>query len=139
MADAKMLNRDKAMAKLAQVPQFVQDAVAYQLEDEVNGLVEADKRAAPVDPTSEDPGNFQRSIHAYENPDRPLSWRIIVDAKDKRGAFIATSVEQGHKAADGTQVPGRPSFFPTYRARKPGIRRRLAAAARKAAKVMFPG
>lgn len=138
MATAKMLNLEKTLERLAKVPAAMQAAAAAQLKVEVDGLVDAQKRAAPVDPQSDIPGNLRDSIHAYENPDRPLSYRIIVDAKDEDGKFIGSNIEHGHKARDGSHVPPQPSFFPTYRARKKGMKRRMLAASRKAAKQLFP-
>jgi hypothetical protein len=136
---AKMLNVDKVKARLARVAAAVIDAVEAQLKIEVADLVEAQKRAAPVDETSKTPGNFRDATRAYKTPNRPLSYRVINDAKDEDGAPIAQHIEHGHKAKDGTHVPPQPSFFPTYRARKKGMQRRLKAAARKAIKQIYPG
>jgi hypothetical protein len=136
---AKILNRQKLRARLAKIPKVVKDAAAKQLKVEVDDLVAAMKRAAPVDPKSDNPGAFRDSIHAYPNPDRPMSYRIIADAKDEHGEFIGGHIEHGHRAADGTHVPATPSFFPTYRARKRGMKRRMLAAGRKAAKQAFEG
>ncbi len=138
MADAKMLNLERVKARLRAVPAAMQKAAASQLKIEVDDLVAADKRAAPVDDASENPGNFRDSIHAYKNPHRPLSYIVIADAKDKDGKFIGANIEQGHRARDGTHVPGRPSFWPTYRARRAGMKRRMAAKSRAAAKTLFP-
>lgn len=139
MATAKVVGRARLKARLAKIPKAVKDAGAKRLKVEVDDLVAAQKRAAPVDPTSPDPGAFRDSIHAYPTPDRPLSYRIIADAKDADGNFIGAHVEHGHRAANGVHVPAQPSFFPTYRARKRGMKRRIGAAARKAAKQAFEG
>lgn len=139
MATAKIVGRAKLRARLAKIPKAVRDAGARQLKVEVDDLVAAQKRAAPIDPRADDPGAFRDSIHAYPNPDRPLSYRIIADAKDADGKFIGAHIEHGHRAPDGTHVPAQPSFFPTYRARKRGMKRRITAAARKAAKLAFEG
>jgi hypothetical protein len=140
MADAKMLNLQRVNAKLGRLPSALKDQVAAQLKVEVDGLVEADKRACPVDEASQDSDEHLRdSIHAYENPDRDLSYRVTADAMDEKGKFIGAHVEQGHRARDGTHVAARPFFFPTYRARKKGMRSRLMSTGRKAAKQLFPG
>lgn len=139
MADAKMLGREALFARFAKLPAAITEAVATQLETEVKDLVEAQKRAAPVSSDLEaHPGQFRDSIHEYKNPDRPLSYRVIADAKDDHSEFIGPHIEFGHMARDGSHVPARPSFFGTYRARKKPMRRRLNAAARKAAKALFP-
>lgn len=134
MASAKMLNLERVKARLARIPERVRVAVEAQLKAEVDDLVAAQKRAAPVDPKADRPGNLRESIHAYPNPDRPLSYRIIADAKDEAGKFIGGNIEHGHRATNGAHVAASPSFFPTYRARKKGMKRRLSAAARKAFK-----
>lgn len=134
MAYAKMLNRARVMARLGKIPARVRDRVEVRLKAEVDDLVAAQQRAAPVDSSSDHPGALRESIHAYENPDRALSWRVIADARDPAGKFIAANIEQGHRAGDGSHVAGRPFFWPMYRALKRGMRRRLAGAARKAFK-----
>jgi hypothetical protein len=138
MADAKMLNREKVLAKLRRIPQRVQTAVGSQLAKEVEDLTEAIQRAAPVGTDEEKtPGELRDSVHFYPTPDRPLSYRVLADAKDAKGDFIGSHVEAGHRAEDGTHVAARPFFFPTYRARKKPMRRRLTSAASKAAKTAF--
>ena len=140
MSDGKMLNKAKVLARLAAIPEAVKEAVAKQLEKEAEDMVAAMKRAAPVSSELEThPGQFRESIHSYENPDRPLSVRIIADAKDEKGSFIGPHIEFGHKKRNGKgHVAAKPSFFPTYRARKKPMQRRLTASARKVLKSMFP-
>jgi hypothetical protein len=138
MASSKMLNLERVLARLATVPAAVQKAVGDQLKTEVAGLVTAIQRNAPVDEASDNPGELRDSVHFYANPDRPLSYRVLADARDKAGKFIGSNVEAGHRARDGSHVPARPFFFPTYRALKKPIKRRVAAAGRKAAKQAFP-
>lgn len=140
MASARMLGVERLKARLRRIPDLVKVAVASQLADEVEGLTEAIQRAAPVSADREDtPGELRESVHFYPTPGRPLSYRVLADARDADGNFIGPHVEHGHKAADGSQVPRAPFFFPTYRARKKGMQRRLKAAARKAIKAEFPG
>ncbi len=138
MADRRMKNLDRVLAKLRKVPVSVQGAVGAKLKVEVDDLVAAQRRAAPVDEKAKNPGNFRDSIHGYPNPDRPLSFRILADARDEDGKFIGSNIEQGHRAVDGTHVAGRPSFWPTYRARKKGMKRRLSASGSKALRQVFP-
>ncbi|HTN41813.1 MAG TPA: hypothetical protein VLZ84_11715 [Asticcacaulis sp.] len=136
--DVKMLNKQKVIARLAHLGDYMFNAVQHQLATEVDDLVAAQRRAAPINKDKSDtPGTFRDSIHGYPNPDRPLSYRIIADAKDEKGNFIGPHIEFGHLTIDGKQVAARPSFFPTYRARKKGMQRRINAAARKAAKALF--
>lgn len=139
MAHAKILNRQRHRARLAAIPKAVKDAVAKQLVQEVDDFVAAAKRAAPVDYKSENPGAFRDSIRAYSNPKKGLSYHVIVDAQDADGAPIAAHVEQGHRAVDGSHVAAQPSFFPTYRARRKGMKRRIAAKGRKAIRDAYEG
>lgn len=136
---AKMTNLERVLARLAKVPDAIKKAAANQLVIEVSELVAAQKRAAPVDEKSDNPGALRDSLHFYENPRRPLSYIILGDAKDEAGKFIGSNVDAGHRTKDGQHVPGAHFFFTTYRARKKPMRRRLLAASRKAAKAAFPG
>jgi hypothetical protein len=140
MADAKLLNLAKVQANLARVPKAAEEALRRQLPKEVNdGLIPAIKNAmsAQYDTTDHDHQSLIDSVHSYENDDREISLRIIADAKDKDGEFIGSHVEAGHKARDGSHVAAQPAFYPTYRAFKPGMKRRLSKAARDAVKQSF--
>lgn len=133
----KALNLAKIRARIAALPAAAGEALKQQLKTEVDELVAAQKRAAPVDPDSDNPGNLRDSIHAYPNPDREISFNVIADARDAAGKFIGANIEQGHRTVSGQHVAGRPSFWPTYRARKKGMQRRLGTAARRAVRKAF--
>ena len=137
-SETRMLNLAKVQARLARLPDTMKAAVAAQLAIEADELVAAMQRAAPVDETSDNPGNFRDSIHHYPNPDRDLSVRILADARDAKGKFIGGNIEHGHRAADGSHVAAKPSFFPTYRARKKAMKRRISTAGRKAVQQLYP-
>lgn len=142
MAFATMLNLEKVKARLAKIPQSVQTAAGSQLKTEADDMVSAMKRAMDVAYAGHNDKDLTRlrdSLHDYENPDRPLSYRILADAKDADGKFIGSNVEAGHRAVNGTHVPARPAFYPTYRARKKAMKRRLSKASRDAAKQAFEG
>lgn len=133
--DTRMLGKSRLLERLKAIPSEVKSAVAKQLKTEVDDMVAAMRRAAPVGgPDDPHPGALRDSIHSYPTPDRPLSYRIIADARDERGHFVGAHIEFGHMAKDGSHVPARPSFWPTYRARKKAMRRRLSAAGRAAIK-----
>lgn len=138
MTQARMLNLQRVLARMGRLPQAMKEAVGDQLDTEAADLVAAQKRAAPFDPDSATPGAFRDSIRAYDNPDRPLSKRVIADARDPKGKVIAGNIEHGHRTPAGTHVAARPSFFPTYRARRKPMKRRIKAAARKALKQLYP-
>ncbi len=135
MADARFINKAKIWQRFAKIPDEIAAECGKQLAEEVGGLVDAMKRACPVSHELEKtPGQLRDSIHAYSNPDRPMSYRIIADAKAEDGDFIGPHVEFGHLARNGKRVRPYPFFFPTYRARKKAMRKRMLAAARRAIK-----
>lgn len=133
MADARMIGREQLLARLAKIPAAVKDAAEDELKTEVDTLVEAMKRAAPVeDPDGKHPGLVRDSIEAIKNPVRPLSWTITVSARDMKGRLIGIWVEFGHG-----QAGPRPFFFPTYRAQKKRLKAAMFARTRKAIKGLF--
>jgi len=133
-----MKNVERALARMKRLPPTMKEEVGGKLKAQVDTLVARQKRAAPLDMQSEDPGKFRDSIHAYENPDRPLSYRVTADAKDANGKPIGGNIEHGHRARDGTHVAAEPSFFPTYRAWKKPAKRSLVGAGRKALNKLYP-
>ena len=135
---AKMTNLERRIARMNSFPAEVQAAVETQLEKEVNLMVAAMKRAAPVSDFEDQPGELRDSITAYPVQGRPASWRIIVKAQDSKGRYYGSYVEFGHNKPDGTRVPADPFFWPTYRAPKRGLRARILRPARKLIREMFP-
>lgn len=121
--------------RLARIPGRVHEAVDRELRVQVEELVQAIQRAAPVSDEKSDknPGKLRASVHAEHNPKRELGLIVKADAKDTRGHFIGKHVEHGHRQKNGDHVQARPFFFPTYRARK----KRIKAALRRAAKRAF--
>jgi hypothetical protein len=123
-------------AIMARLPAAMKAAAKAQLETETTGMVDAMQRACPVGVGLEaHPGALRESIHAYDARRRELLKTIIVDAKDEKGNFIAPHVEFGHLTrGGGRHVPAEPFFFPTWRSRRPGMKRRMTTAGRIAAK-----
>lgn len=141
MADAKLLNLAKIQAKLAKVAPATQAALRDQLKTEATDMVSAIQRAMDVAYTGQNDKDLTRlrdSVHAYEDPDRVIAYRILADAKDADGKFIGSNVEAGHRTVDGGHVAGRAAFYPTYRARKKAMQRRLRKAARDAIRNAAP-
>lgn len=132
--DIKVQNLAKIQARLAKLPVAGREALSSQLETEVDSLVPAIQRA--MDAQYEQPDNehqkLRDSVHAYKNPDREIGFFVIADARDEKGKFIGSNVEQGHRAVNGEHVAAQPAFWPTWRAAKKGLKRRVSAAARKA-------
>lgn len=157
MARSKVLGRAALKARLSRMPGRVIAACEVEFDHEVEGLVQAVKRAVPVKT-----GTMRDTVRA-EPGDKPHSRKIVVGgvpatrkkvrsgvgfddfqkAKASGGSKgeydYPMGVEFGHRAVDGTHVPADPFLFPTYRARKRGMKRRMRATARKAAKAAFEG
>jgi uncharacterized protein YukE len=133
--EIKAINLAKIQARIARLPASAARALKAQLKTEVDNLVPAIQRAMDIQYESTADADHQRvrdSVHAYENKNRAISYFVIADARDAEGKFIGSNVEQGHRAADGSHVAAQPAFWPTYRAGKKGMKRRLSAAGRKA-------
>jgi hypothetical protein len=135
---AQWANRDKVLANLARFPHEVTDAAVEQTEKEVNDLVAAEKRAAPVSQLEAHPGQLRDSISADKVESRVISWRLGVWARDSLGRLFARYVQFGHTAADGTWVSAAPWWFETYRARKKQMLARIRAAVRRRVKALYP-
>lgn len=139
MADAKFTNKDKILARFAAMPAIVQETAARALKDQVDQLVAAEQRAAPVGvPPERHPGELRDSIEAYPTPGRVASYRIIAGARDAQGRLYGRYVEFGHTGPGGVNVPAQPFWFSTYRAWKPGMLRKIRADVRAAVKAAFP-
>lgn len=139
--------KEKLLRKLRAVGPAVRTILIAELGQEANELANAMRRAAPVLT-----GALKASIRVEDIPDQPLKVAIKAGgvpstrtkvrkgvknedfaaakaAGNNKGEFDYTrSVEFG-SSPDGTNQ--RPFFFPTYRARKKGIKRRVKSAARK--------
>jgi len=130
-------NLDLWKKRLAKIPRAARAAAAAQLEKEADDLVAAIKRNVPVSQDS-DPGTLRDSVRWEQHAEgKELSVTVIEDAKDGQGKGFAPFVEFGHHKKTGQYVPAQPHFFPTYRARKKGIRRRMQAATRKAVRAEY--
>jgi hypothetical protein len=166
MADARLMRNTRAWNRFFGLPEALNVAVGKQLSIEVDGMVDAMKRAAPVSAEFEKtPGELRDSVHSYANPKRPLSYIIVANARDPKGRPYGRYVEFGHLIPDrgvtamlayhagknggsladarkfrgATQVPAKPFFFPTYRARKLPARRRIMYRARQVIKAASQG
>jgi HK97 gp10 family phage protein len=136
---ARMIGLEQLVARLEKLPAAIRKAVEDQVQAEADQLVGALRRAAPVSGDLEArPGELRDSIEAYEVPGNQLRRRIIVGARDRKGRLYGRYVEFGHTGPGGKYVPASPFFFPTYRAQRKGIRRRIGQAVRRAIKAQFP-
>lgn len=142
MADATMLNLEKVIANLKKVTPAAEAAAGKRLKTEAADMVTAIKQAMDAAYEGQnDKGlkTLQESVHDYPNPNRELSEIILADAKDAKGKFIGSNVEAGHRTVDGGHVAARPAFYPTYRARKKGVKARIAQDVRAAIKQTSEG
>lgn len=131
-------NRGRIEAQLLRIPAAQKARVQAQGDIEARGLANAVRRAAPVGHDLEKhPGELRDSVHPDKGK-RELSWRVVIDAADAKGRFIARHVEFGHMDARGGHVPPVPFAYPTLRVEMPAIRRRLARAGREGAIAAAP-
>lgn len=124
----------RLMRRFERIPAAVRQAVAPQVQAEAKGMAEQMRRIAPADDRADNGQQVRDHIRAEQGRLGDISAVVISDAKDAQGRPKAPRVELGHTAADGTQVPASPSFYPVVRARRKGIKRRLSATMRKALK-----
>lgn len=143
---ASFSNKERVLTVLKRLPPAMKLAVQETLEEEAAELVEAMKRACPVGHDLEHtPGDLRDSIHA-EDGSRALRSggtrtellkTVTADAKDENGkVFIGPPVEFGHLTKAGGHVPAHPFFFPTWRAHRAGIKRRMTQKGRAAARAI---
>lgn len=139
---------DRVLAKMKAAAEVIRKAGEAQLAIEAKALAAAIQAAAP-----ERTGALKSTIRALET--EPGRWAVVAGGaattkkvrqgvKDKDFAEAKTTggshgeydyvrgVEFGHRDGKG-HVPAEPFFFTTYRARRAGIRRRVADRALKAA------
>jgi len=124
--DIEGLNR--LMARFAAMPANVRKRAGQQAFMGAEDMVATMKAIAPRD-DGED-GDQKLVDHIYQEEGRlgDISYVVISDAKDSKGRPKAPRVELGHVAADGTQVPAVPHFYPVVRTLGPKIKRRIASA-----------
>lgn len=121
------------------MPKRVEDAARKAMETGAEELVAMMKRLAPIDT-----GDLQMSISwtwgaapkgsvvlAKSEPDNK-GMRITIFAGSKE-AFYVRFVEFGT-----TEMPANPFFWPSWRARRRDIRKRITVAMKKAVQAEFP-
>jgi hypothetical protein len=138
VADAKFVNKDKILARFAKMPAIIQATVEESGKGQIDQLVAALRRAAPVSELEGHPGELRESISAAPTPGRIASWRIVAWARDAQGRLYGRFVEFGHTTRGGKFVHASPFWFSTYRAWKPGMLRKVKADVRAAIRANFP-
>lgn len=142
---ASWKNKESVLHTLRRLPPALKAAQAEVLEQETAAIVAAMKRACPVGgeagESEEAAGKLRDSIHSYDGHRAvrggvraELMKTIIADARDGRGEYYGPHVEYGHVARGGKHVPAHPFFWPTWRAMRAGLRRKLAARGREVCK-----
>ena len=134
-------NLERWKARFAALPAAVQAAAEQQLEANAEFLADQIKQAAPRSNDYEKSGGERLVDHvrAEKSTKGPASYLVICDPKDAKGHGYAMHVEFGHRAPGGKTgkhagTKAHPFFFPTYRAFKTTLRRRLLTKTRAAAK-----
>jgi len=132
MADEGLEGVARLMRRFDRMTPAVRAAVAPVVMEEARGMADQIIRIAPYDPAEDDGQHVRDGVRVEEGRLGDISAVVISDAKDAEGRPKAPRVELGHMAANGVQVPASPSFYPVVRASKKGVKKRIAAAARKA-------
>jgi hypothetical protein len=126
----------RVMRKIATVPPAVVQAAKPGVQRAGDRLVKRIRSIAPVSDLESTPGELRDSVRR-EAGDHDLAVTVIEDAVDAKGRYIPKHVEHGHRAADGSQVPPVPHFWPSYRVERKAMRSQVGRAMTKAAKKAF--
>lgn len=132
---AKFLSRDKTMRLLNQVvPEAEKELAKAQIEA-------ARDVAAKIKPRAPGPrtGAYQASIQADRLANRPSERAVGGGAsngntKDPNATGVFADYIWRFLEFGTVKMPKRPHIYPTYRQERPKIRRKMAAAVRKAVK-----
>jgi hypothetical protein len=166
MADAKMLNLDRMAARIRKATEVAYATARAQLKTEAEDLAAAIRRAAPEKTgvlkstigARPDGDGLKYTIFAgggkttkkvrsrATNGGRGKSRGVsdadfakALEAGNNTGEFDYSRADEfGRRTHAGVHVNGRPFFFPTYRARKRAMRKRLVDAPKMAVKALFP-
>lgn len=144
MATVGIKNKAAVIAMIRQASAAAAQAAEAATKDEVDAFAAAVQEVAPVGET----GVLKASVRV-EPGSKPGFWAVVVGAipatrkKVREGVKPADyqsarqsggykgeydyplGVEFGHKTPEGVHVPAEPFLFPTYRARKSGMRSRI--------------
>lgn len=139
MAENRFAGKERALKRLAALPDAIKEAVRDRLDREGADLVAAIK---PVVPVSQDeiPGELRDSVEWHRNPRDDRIGVIVTEGynqpndPENRKARAVEFGRGGDKPAEA-----QPHFFPIYRSRKKGIRSRTMAAGRKVIRAMWGG
>ncbi len=148
-ATIKMQGLEQAKARLRAAVPTITKAASDQLAVEAKALAEEIRAKVPVRT-----GALKGSVEAVQISNTEWEIRAGGDATTKKiragvrdrdfaqarvagnnkGEFdYARGVEFGHRTPEGKHVPAEPFFYPPYRARRAGIRKRVLARVIKAA------
>ena len=102
-------------ARIAALPDQIVANVKPAIVKQAEKLATAVREITPTAPEFErHPGELRESVHT-EAGDVELGAKVVVDARDEKGAPYAAHVEYGHRTAKGAHVPAKPFFWPAYR------------------------
>ncbi len=139
MVENRFQGKERAMKRLADMPVGIKEAVRDRLDIEGADLVEFIK---PLVPISEDeiPGELRDSVEWHRTPRTDRIGVVVTEGYNQPNDpqnRKARAVEHGRGGAKPMQA--QPHFFPSYRARKKGIKSRVMSAGRKVIRSMWGG
>lgn len=122
MPPNKFTNRQRALKRMERMPPVVIDAARSQLDVEGKGMVDAIKPRVPFEE-----GDLRDTVKFARAADTATKVAIVVTEGAGGQEEKARAQEFGRP-----DMAAQPHFYPTCRERRPGIRRRMMGAARKA-------
>lgn len=119
---------DRLLKRFEAMPDNVRKKAGQTAFLEAESMVAQMKAIAPKDDGDDNDQKLVDHIYHEEGRLGDVSYVVISDAKDAKGRPKAPRVELGHMAADGTQVPAVPHFYPVVRTNSARVKRRIASA-----------
>lgn len=132
MASRGLEGIERLMRKIDAMPAAVRKAAGQEAFLGAEAIAAEMRAIAPRDDNPDNGEQVRDHIRVEEGRLGDMSYVVIADAKDEKGRPKAVPVELGHKASNGTIVEPAPFFWPTVRARRKGINRRIKSATTRA-------
>ena len=141
MADNRFTNKARALERMRRIPLQVRIAARKQLNAEGERLVNRIRPRIPVDDGHEngDVPPLNTTIRSYDASGQATAAlsRLKVIVVEGEGQEEKARANEFGRGGLNPMEP-QPHFFPTYRAERKGIKRRMSTAITKAVRKLFP-
>lgn len=131
---AKFLSRAKTMALLNGIVPEAQEELAKEQINSANSLAGKIKPRAPGPRTGKYQASIQADLLSNRPNERAVGRGIDNETTDPNATGVFADYIWRFLEFSTVKMAKRPHIFPTYRQERPRIRRRMAAAVRKAVK-----